>query len=75
MSYYRKCPYCGANNDPGESCVCGGLISVIRNDTALQVLTLNCSDNKKSHTPLPAAETGAKKYRIHLVSEVPLTVY
>ena len=20
--YYKKCPYCGANNDPGEKCSC-----------------------------------------------------
>jgi hypothetical protein len=20
--YYRTCPYCGANNDPGERCSC-----------------------------------------------------
>lgn len=22
MSYYRTCPYCGANLDPGERCDC-----------------------------------------------------
>ena len=22
MSYYRKCPFCGANLDPGELCDC-----------------------------------------------------
>jgi len=22
MSYYRKCPECGANLDPGETCDC-----------------------------------------------------
>lgn len=22
MAYYRKCPYCDANLDPGESCFC-----------------------------------------------------
>lgn len=22
MSYYRPCPYCGANLDPGERCDC-----------------------------------------------------
>ena len=22
MSYYQKCPNCGANNDPGEKCQC-----------------------------------------------------
>ena len=22
MSYYRTCPYCGANLDPGETCDC-----------------------------------------------------
>ncbi len=22
MTYYRTCPYCGANNDPDESCDC-----------------------------------------------------
>ncbi len=22
MAYYRKCPYCNANLDPGESCRC-----------------------------------------------------
>ncbi len=22
MAYYKKCPYCGANLDPGESCRC-----------------------------------------------------
>jgi len=22
MSYYRECPYCGANLDPGERCDC-----------------------------------------------------
>lgn len=22
MAYYRKCPHCGANLDPGESCWC-----------------------------------------------------
>jgi hypothetical protein len=22
MPYYRKCPYCGRNNDPGERCEC-----------------------------------------------------
>lgn len=22
MCYYRKCPLCGANLDPGESCTC-----------------------------------------------------
>lgn len=24
MSYYRPCPYCGANLDPGERCDCQG---------------------------------------------------
>ena len=23
MSYYNKCPECGANLDPGEECSCG----------------------------------------------------
>ncbi len=22
MAYYRTCPYCGSNNDPGEACDC-----------------------------------------------------
>lgn len=22
MSYYRECPYCGLNLDPGETCDC-----------------------------------------------------
>lgn len=22
MPYFDKCPYCGANNDPGEKCTC-----------------------------------------------------
>lgn len=22
MSYYRKCPRCGSNLDPGETCTC-----------------------------------------------------
>lgn len=22
MAYYRTCPYCGSNNDPGETCDC-----------------------------------------------------
>lgn len=22
MSYFRTCPHCGANNDPGEPCDC-----------------------------------------------------
>lgn len=22
MAYYNTCPYCGANNDPGEICNC-----------------------------------------------------
>lgn len=22
MAYYRRCPCCGANNDPGEICDC-----------------------------------------------------
>lgn len=22
MAYYRTCPYCGCNNDPGEVCDC-----------------------------------------------------
>lgn len=22
MAYYWTCPYCGANNDPGEACDC-----------------------------------------------------
>jgi len=22
MAYYRRCPYCGAHNDPGEICDC-----------------------------------------------------
>ena len=22
MAYYRRCPYCGANNDPSEICDC-----------------------------------------------------
>lgn len=24
MAYYRRCPCCGANNDPGEICDCQG---------------------------------------------------
>lgn len=24
MSYYRTCPHCGANLDPGERCDCRG---------------------------------------------------
>lgn len=22
MAYYRTCPFCGCNNDPGETCDC-----------------------------------------------------
>ena len=28
MSYYRECPNCGANLDPGETCDCGKLPAV-----------------------------------------------
>lgn len=24
MNYYKTCPYCGANLDPGERCDCAG---------------------------------------------------
>lgn len=41
MPYYRTCPYCGANLDPGEHCDCQGEIHAA--DT-------NSIDNKEEIT-------------------------
>lgn len=42
MALYKKCPYCGANLDPGEKCDCGSETDKINNDTLL----LNSSQEK-----------------------------
>lgn len=42
MAYYRTCPYCGANLDPGESCDCSDRIPGRLDTVALMLIIGLC---------------------------------
>lgn len=54
--YYRTCPYCGSNNDPGETCDC---IKEREKDTEISTENIH-SDDKKSITDISNLEITKK---------------
>jgi len=49
MSYYRTCPHCGSNLDPGEKCPCGEIHTVdipVRQMGEVRTYTLTTEDKQ-----------------------------
>lgn len=47
MSYYSKCPHCGANLDPGETCDCLGSLSRAELQQRAIALVLKMTDDRQ----------------------------
>lgn len=59
MSYYRTCPRCGANLDPGEQCTdCGGM-KVDRAALVRDVMSLSDSEVEEVIAEMKKAAPGA----------------
>lgn len=54
MAYYRTCPYCGSNNDPGETCDC-------RTETKKEVAPLHRERPQANAYPMPVYQLGGVK--------------
>lgn len=56
MAYYRTCPYCGSNNDPGEICDC-------RAETKKEAAPLHRERPRANAYPLPVYQLDIVKSR------------
>lgn len=56
MAFYRTCPYCGSNNDPGETCDC-------RTETKKEAAPLHRERPQANAYPIPVYQLGSVKSR------------
>ena len=66
--YYRPCPYCGANNDPGEHCDCRDE-QPIRKEGEKSAAIIR-EDARRFHIP-----TGLHNRSAPYIRRLPLGVY
>lgn len=57
MAYYRTCPYCGSNNDPGEACDC-------RAETKKEAAPLHRERPRANDYPLSVYQPSRQKSRM-----------
>ena len=64
MPYYRTCPHCGANLDPGESCDCRAALEKEAFDLIMQLTPAERSELLARWKEKTASRTTADQSRV-----------